>query len=83
MGKNDQIWFKAKKYGVGWGLPSTWQGWFVLLIYLLLIGTGAYFLATPPWLIPVYIGYVIFLSGILIWVCWKKGEKIDFRWGKK
>lgn len=27
-------WFNQKKYGWGWGLPATWQGWVVLLLYL-------------------------------------------------
>lgn len=25
-----KIWFPAKRYGWGWGLPVTWQGWVVL-----------------------------------------------------
>ena len=32
-----KIWFPAKKYGNGWGFPVTWQGWIVLLSYILLI----------------------------------------------
>ena len=30
-------WFKAKKYGYGCGLPVTWQGWLVFIIYILFI----------------------------------------------
>ena len=30
-------WFRAKKYGLGWGLPVTWQGWVVLIAYLVFI----------------------------------------------
>jgi|GEM_PF-227230 len=26
-------WFSPKKFGYGWGLPSTWQGWVVLVFY--------------------------------------------------
>lgn len=83
MSKNNHIWFKAKTYGVGWGLPVTWQGWLVLLVYILLVGIGALFLTTTPSNIPLFIVYVLLLSGILIFVYWKKGEKIDLRWGKK
>ena len=36
------IWFPAKKYGYGWGLPITWQGWVVTLSYLLLIVGGSF-----------------------------------------
>lgn len=25
--KNKNIWFPAKKFGWGWGLPKVWQGW--------------------------------------------------------
>ena len=32
-----KVWFKAKEYGWGW-YPSSWQGWIILLIYLLLLG---------------------------------------------
>ena len=27
-------WFPAKKYGFGWGLPTVWQGWATLLLFL-------------------------------------------------
>ena len=26
---NPPYWFPAKRYGYGWGLPHTWQGWIV------------------------------------------------------
>ncbi|HET7709697.1 MAG TPA: hypothetical protein VFK50_09225 [Sphingomicrobium sp.] len=26
-------WFAAKRYGIGAGLPVSWQGWAVLLVY--------------------------------------------------
>jgi hypothetical protein len=37
--KPDQprYWFPAKRYGWGWGLPSTWEGWVVLAVYLALL----------------------------------------------
>jgi hypothetical protein len=28
-----RYWFPAKTYGWGWGLPSTWEGWLVLVGY--------------------------------------------------
>lgn len=31
-------WFRQKKYGYGWGVPQTWQGWTVFLLYLLSVG---------------------------------------------
>ena len=26
-------WFPRKKYGIGWGLPTAWQGWLVILAF--------------------------------------------------
>ena len=79
------IWFPAKRYGVGWGLPVTWQGWIVLLSYFLLVLMGALFLhfSVFPFAIVFFPVYVIFLSLLLIFICHKKGEAIDFRWGKQ
>jgi len=36
-----RYWFKAKKSGLGWSLPLTWQGW---LVYAAVFGTIVYFL---------------------------------------
>jgi len=30
-----RVWFPAKRYGWGWGLPCAWQGWLVLAAYFL------------------------------------------------
>lgn len=27
-------WFQAKRYGIGWGLPVTWQGWAALVAFV-------------------------------------------------
>ena len=35
--KNKSIyWFPAKKYGWGWGIPCSWQGWIVAAFFALL-----------------------------------------------
>lgn len=36
MNESKRYWFPAKKYGWGWGMPATWQGWLVLGAYLAL-----------------------------------------------
>ena len=36
-------WFTAKRYGLGSGLPISWQGWAVLLIYVAVV-TCSFFL---------------------------------------
>jgi len=75
-----RLWFPAKKYGWGWGPPNCWQGWLVILAYVLLVAAGSPLLAVNAGL---YIVHVIILSIILIIVCYLKGEKPGWRWGGK
>jgi hypothetical protein len=75
-----EIWFPAKRYGWGWGLPCRWQGWVVLGVWLLMIILSALFLMpSHPWL---FEGAVWTLVAALIAICWWKGEKPRWRWGK-
>jgi len=30
-------WFRAKRYGIGAGFPTAWQGWFLLALHLAVI----------------------------------------------
>ncbi|WP_155325269.1 hypothetical protein [Desulfosarcina ovata] len=84
MSKNDKdIWFPAMKYGSGWGLPVTWQGWIVFLSYIVLAIIGVLFIKRSPWLVIPFIIYIFVLTGMLLFICWKKGEKSELRWGKK
>jgi hypothetical protein len=41
-----EYWFPAKRYGWGWGLPQTWQGWLVLAVFFGLLG-GGFVLGSP------------------------------------
>ena len=78
--EEQEYWFPAKKYGWGWGLPVTWQGWASLIIYLVLVVCAAR--VFPPSVYPsAYVISILVLSGILIYVCWLKGEPIDGNWG--
>ena len=43
---NSKLWFKAKRYGWGW-TPSAWQGWMVLLVYLVSVLGIAFCLKLP------------------------------------
>lgn len=38
-------WFKAKKSGLGWSTPLTWQGW---AVYIAMFSTIVYFLVMVP-----------------------------------
>lgn len=74
------IWFPAKTYGWGWGPPVCWQGWVVMAVYLALLAAGARWFFPRK---PAFVGYAITLSLALVAVCWWKGEKPAWRWGKK
>ena len=78
-GKN-HYWFPAKKYGWGWGLPSVWQGWVTLLIYLGLIGLSAYEFPPEEKAIQ-FIFFSIVFTVMLLAVCWIKGEPPRWRNG--
>jgi hypothetical protein len=76
-----QYWFPAKRYGWGWGLPITWQGWAVFIGFLILVLAGIAFL--PPRQSPgEFIAYVVMLCALLTGVCWWKGEPPRWRWGE-
>ena len=77
---NKRIWFPAKKYGWGWGVPVAWQGWAVLAGYAALAVLGIAFVH-PRTSALVFIGYLLIISGLLVAVCWIKGEKPRWRWG--
>ena len=72
------IWFPAKRYGWGWGVPVAWQGWAVLVLWYALLIVGACFLAGRHW--PAFAGFVAFMVLALIAVCYAKGERPRWRW---
>ncbi|MBM3205111.1 hypothetical protein FJZ48_04005 [Candidatus Uhrbacteria bacterium] len=82
-----EYWFKAKLYGWGW-TPAKWQGWGVIVLYLLLIAglvlirekdipgnpdSGSNFLTSA---LP-----IIVLTILLVTIAYKKGEKPRWQWG--
>jgi len=73
-------WFAPKRYGLGSGLPISWQGWLVLLIY---IGTiiGAYFLFGEK--NPAAIAVLIIATAVLLLVASRTTRGgWRWRWGK-
>ena len=75
--KKKKLWFRAKCFGWGW-YPCSWEGWLVLLIWVISLFT----------IIKRNYGGLenfifVFISVlILIWICYKTGEKPGWRWGK-
>lgn len=78
------LWFKRKLYGWGW-TPVKWQGWLVILIFVLFMFLNVSNLGQFPtdsettWFL-----FRILISVILlIIICYKKGEKPKWQWGTK
>ena len=82
MPPSPRYWFPAKRFGWGWGPPSTWEGWAVLIAFVLLAVAGiGWFDPKREW--PSLIAYFIVLQMLLILVCYWKGEPPRWRWGDK
>ncbi len=79
MDRNERYWFPAKRYGWGWGLPQTWQGWAVFLALLAGIGAAARgLLPTHPL---AFAGVLALMTAMFVWICSAKGEPPSWRWG--
>lgn len=76
-----EIWFPAKKYGWGWGLPCTWQGWGVLAIFFFLSVTSSLLLARGHR--DLWIASLGLLVTALIAISFAKGEKPRWRRGEE
>jgi hypothetical protein len=74
-------WFAAKRYGIGSGLPIAWQGWVLLVGYLVLVGLAS-FLIPMSWL--AYFSLVGFLTGLFILISARTTRGgWRWRWGKE
>ena len=76
-----KVWFTAKRYGWGWGLPCSWQGWVVLIAYPVLATGGLLFIGMQH--LGFVVGYMATLLIALFIICLIKGEKPRWRWGGK
>lgn len=70
-----KIWFPAKRYGLGWGLPVVWQGWVVIVSYFVLLMLGMVWLVIAQNML-YYMIYVLVITAILITICFIKGERL-------
>jgi hypothetical protein len=78
MPSDRKYWFPAKRYGWGWGIPRSWQGWLVMAAFTALLVEGA-FLFPPGTDLGAFLFCVGILCALLIAACWLKGEPP--RWG--
>lgn len=67
--KKNKIWFVNKTYGYGW-TPATWEGWLVLLIWLIIF-IPLTLTIKYNWILG--LAGVFLLTGLLIYICYKKG----------
>jgi len=75
-----KYWFPAKRYGWGWGVPATWQGWCILALYVVAVTIVG--VVVTPRSILISCGIVALLSIFLVTICYAKGEPPRWRWGK-
>ena len=82
----DKKWFRAHKYGYGYG-PATWEGGMGMFVYFVFLGFTTWKLVgfedtqeQPPISFFILIGLA---TVILLTVCVKKGDKLTWRWGDK
>ena len=86
MSKPTEYWFKRRRYGYGW-TPVTWQGWTVVIGYLVVVIGGALTLVNvPDGQITKDVGIFFVIIAVatvaLIRISVTKGPKPKWRWGK-
>ncbi len=74
-------WFKRKLYGWGW-VPVKWQGWLVILTWVVFLMTSVALIQENDHEIGKNVAMIIIFTLVLLWVCYKKGEKPKWSWGK-
>jgi hypothetical protein len=76
-----KYWFRAKRYGWGWGLPGTWQGWAVLVLWVAAFILGRRYLV--PHNVYAHLAFALAMVGLLLSICYKKGEPPRWRFGDR
>jgi len=76
-------WFPAKTYGWGWGPPTMWQGWVVLLLWAAAVCVGLILLRHNAYEPTSKVAFVLVMGGILTLICYWKGEPPRWRWGDR
>ncbi len=77
--KNNKKWFVNKTYGYGW-TPCTWEGWLVVFLWLILFIPLT---LTVKYNLNLSMLGIFIITGILLYVAYKKGEKPRWQWGKR
>jgi len=70
-------WFRAKRSGLGWGLPCSWQGWVFFIVWLSILPLAAIRLMPKrPFTFAMVLGLMTIALAL---VCYIKGEPLDGR----
>lgn len=80
----DKLWFKARLFGWGW-TPVTKEGWLVTLVFVFLVfllGRRAEYLTSQSDILLHFVLPLALLILILLGICYKKGERPRWRWGR-
>jgi CHASE2 domain-containing sensor protein len=73
-------WFPRKRFGWGWGLPRTWQGWVVMAVFVAAVIVIC--VQVPPHRDPPrFVLLVTLASAAFAFICWLTGEPPEWRWG--
>ena len=75
-------WFPAKTYGWGGGIPSTWEGWVVMVSFMAAMLAGGLYLL-PRYGEAVFFAFTFVCCMALLAICRAKGEPPEWRWGKR
>jgi hypothetical protein len=76
-----KYWFRAKRYGWGWGPPVTWQGWVVFVAWFaVFIPATVHFLPRRP---AAFMVFTLFMGLVLVVIGYIKGEPPRWRWGDR
>ena len=74
-----KIWFEAKEYGYGAGLPASWEGWAVFIGYFVLLGAGLFIFLQNG--IGYYLLFLSVITVLLVVIMAWKSPKWRWRWG--
>jgi uncharacterized membrane protein YhaH (DUF805 family) len=76
-----RYWFRAKRYGWGWGLPITWQGWVVFVAWFAVLICATRYLI--PRRLAAFLILTLLMTLVLLVICYQKGEPPRWRWGDR
>ncbi len=83
------LWFKMRLYGWGW-VPVKLEGWLVVFGFVgIVLLNGFYFSSkvspngeSTLWDLILFFGVILISMVFLFWICYKKGEKPQWNWGR-